>query len=139
MLHHLITECIIHVIKNIWIRTLDQYLLSGTDYLELFKQRKNRHFYGITTPINSYNPITLNFHVWKDIFLDVIKSWSLKEAYAMMFTNPSQLEAVKSEFNSIYLKEMEQLYKADVDFLKKNNPEKSNDLELLVSDQIVKT
>jgi hypothetical protein len=53
-------------------KNFDQHLLSGTDYLELFKQRK-KTLYGITTPINSYNPITLNFHEWKDIFLDVIK------------------------------------------------------------------
>jgi hypothetical protein len=38
----------------------------------------------------------------------------------MLFTNPSKLEAVKTEFNSIYLKKiMEQLNKTDVDFIKK--------------------
>jgi sterol desaturase/sphingolipid hydroxylase (fatty acid hydroxylase superfamily) len=42
-----------------------------------------RHY----NPINSY-PITLNFHIWKDIISDVMKSRSLKEAYALMFTNP---------------------------------------------------
>jgi hypothetical protein len=36
-----------------------------------------------------------------------MKSRSLKEAYALMFTNPSKLEAVKAKFNSI--KEPEQV------------------------------
>jgi len=62
-----------------------------------FQEEKEQTLYGITTPINSYNPITLNFHEWKDIFLDVIKSRSLKEAYAMQFTNSSKLEAVKAK------------------------------------------
>lgn len=54
--------------------------------------------YGITKPVNSYNPITLNFHEWKDLIRDVSKSKSLKEARAMAFTSPSKLEAVKSRF-----------------------------------------
>jgi hypothetical protein len=54
-----------------------------------------------------------------------------------MFTSPSKLEAVKTEFNSIYLNENEQLNKMDVDF-KMNNIEKSKEVELLVNDQIFK-
>jgi hypothetical protein len=65
-----------------------------------FQSEEEKPVYGITTPINSYNPITLNFHIWKDIISDVMKSRSLKEAYALMFTNPSKLEAVKAKFNS---------------------------------------
>jgi hypothetical protein len=37
---------------------------------------------------------------------DVMKSRSLKEAYALMFTNPSKLEAVKAKFNSILQRNM---------------------------------
>jgi len=70
-----------------------------------FQAEKEQTLYGITTPINTYNPITLNFHEWKDIFNDVIKSRSLKEAYAMTFTSPSKLKAVKAKFNAIHLKE----------------------------------
>jgi hypothetical protein len=51
-----------------------------------------------------YNPVTLNFHEWKDMSIDVIKSRS-KEAYAMLFTSPSKLEAVKTEFKSFQEKE----------------------------------
>jgi sterol desaturase/sphingolipid hydroxylase (fatty acid hydroxylase superfamily) len=68
-----------------------------------FQAEEEQTLYGITTPINSYNPITLNFHEWKDMFSDVAKSKSIKEAYAMMFTSPSKLEAVKAEFKSTYL------------------------------------
>jgi hypothetical protein len=63
-----------------------------------FQAEEEPTLYGITTPL-IYNPITLNFHEWKDICLDVIKSRSVKEGYAMMFTSPSKLEAVKTEFN----------------------------------------
>lgn len=101
-----------------------------------FQAEEERAVYGITTPINTYNPITLNFHEWKDMSSDVIKSRSLKEAYAMMFTSPSKLEAVKTEFNSIYLKENEQLNKMDIDFIKINNIDKSKEVELLVNNEI---
>jgi sterol desaturase/sphingolipid hydroxylase (fatty acid hydroxylase superfamily) len=101
-----------------------------------FKAEEERAVYGITKPINSYNPITLNFHEWKDIFSDVIKSRSLKEAYAMMFTSPSKLEAIKTKFNSIYLKENEQLNKINIEFLKMNHIEKTEDIEALVDDQV---
>lgn len=80
-----------------------------------FRAEEEKPVYGITTPINSYNPITLNFHEWKDIYSDVIKSRSLKEANAMMFTSPSKLEKVKSQFNAMHLKEYKQLNKADAE------------------------
>lgn len=72
-----------------------------------FRPEEEQTVYGLTTPIKSYNPITLNFHEWRDIFVDVIKSRSLKEAYAMMFTSPSELEGVKKGFDAIYAKEKE--------------------------------
>jgi sterol desaturase/sphingolipid hydroxylase (fatty acid hydroxylase superfamily) len=101
-----------------------------------FKAEQERAVYGITKPVNSYNPITLNFHEWKDIFSDVIKSRSLKEAYAMMFTSPSKLEAVKTEFNSIYVKENKKLNKINIEIIKMNHIEKTKDIEELVDDQI---
>ena len=63
-----------------------------------FQAEEEQTLYGITKPVNSYNPITLNFHEWKDMLSDVAKSKSLKEAYAMLFTSPAKLEAVKTEF-----------------------------------------
>ena len=70
-----------------------------------FEAEEEQAIYGITTPLNTYNPVTLNFHEWKDMLLDVVKSTSLKEAYAMLFTSPSKLEAVKTEFKSFQDKE----------------------------------
>jgi sterol desaturase/sphingolipid hydroxylase (fatty acid hydroxylase superfamily) len=101
-----------------------------------FQAEEEQTHYGITKPINSYNPITLNFHEWKAISFDVIKSRSLKEAYAMMFTSPSKLEAVKTEFNSAYLNENEKPNKVDIAFMKITNIEKSKEVELAVSDEI---
>jgi sterol desaturase/sphingolipid hydroxylase (fatty acid hydroxylase superfamily) len=74
-----------------------------------FQKEEEQTLYGITTPIKSYNPITLNFHEWRDMFVDVYKSKSLKEAYAMMFTSPSQLEKVKHKFNAISTDNQKQL------------------------------
>jgi sterol desaturase/sphingolipid hydroxylase (fatty acid hydroxylase superfamily) len=62
--------------------------------------------YGITKPVNSYNPITLNFHEWKDLLRDVFKSKSLKEARAMAFTSPSKLDAAKARFSELKKKEL---------------------------------
>ncbi|WP_292900661.1 sterol desaturase family protein [Nonlabens sp.] len=69
-----------------------------------FQTEEEQAIYGITKPINSYNPITLNFHEWKDIALDVIKSRSIKEAYAVTFTSPAKLAEVKAHFEAASLK-----------------------------------
>jgi sterol desaturase/sphingolipid hydroxylase (fatty acid hydroxylase superfamily) len=53
-----------------------------------FMEERERPTYGITKNIDSYNPITLNFHEWVDMFKDVAKAESLKEAYAIMFGRP---------------------------------------------------
>jgi hypothetical protein len=66
----------------------------------------------------------LNFHEWKDITLDVIKSRSVKEAYAMMFTSPSKLAQVKEEFNDVYLRKQEALIHADASFIEINTTKK---------------
>lgn len=83
-----------------------------------FKAEKAKPEYGITEQVNSYNPITLNFHEWRDIVIDVIKSKSLKEAYAMMFTSPSKLAKVKAEFSEAYSKKEEPSNEATADFTK---------------------
>jgi len=103
-----------------------------------FQAEEEQADYGITKQINSYNPITLNFHEWKDIFFDITKSRSLKEAYAMVFTNPSKLEAVKAKFNYINSKECEQLNKEGVDFVKIDNIEQSEEVEILIKERFIK-
>jgi sterol desaturase/sphingolipid hydroxylase (fatty acid hydroxylase superfamily) len=63
-----------------------------------FMPEEERPEYGLTKQVNSYNPITLNFHEWSDIVQDVKKSNSLREAYDMVFTRPSLLEGVKEKY-----------------------------------------
>ncbi len=67
-----------------------------------FQPEEERPDYGITNPVNSYNPIRLNFHEWADIVKDVRASKSLKEAYAMVFTRPSKLASKKQQFREKY-------------------------------------
>jgi|GEM_PF-3213717 len=54
--------------------------------------------YGITEPVGTYNPITLNFHEWVDIVKDVKNSDSLKEAYDMIFARPARLAEIKDRY-----------------------------------------
>lgn len=63
-----------------------------------FQPEMERPDYGITIPVNSYNPVTLNFHEWVDIVRDVRNSHSIKEAYAMIFTSPAKLASVKAHY-----------------------------------------
>jgi len=63
-----------------------------------FQGEEEKADYGITRPINSYNPVYLCFHEWMDIVRDVKNSKSLKEAYVMTFVRPSKLEEKKEFF-----------------------------------------
>ncbi|MEO1052036.1 MAG: sterol desaturase family protein [Bacteroidota bacterium] len=63
-----------------------------------FQPEGEQAIYGITKPVNSYNPVYLCFHEWIDIFKDVRRSKSLKEAYQMIFTRPSRLKEVKLRY-----------------------------------------
>ncbi len=65
-----------------------------------FQAEEEQPEYGITKPVNSYNPIYLNFHEWIDIVKDVRSSRSLREAAVMMFARPSKLEEKKRLFRS---------------------------------------
>ncbi|MEN7549921.1 sterol desaturase family protein [Rapidithrix thailandica] len=50
-----------------------------------FQEEIEEPVYGITTELNTYNPVTLNFHVWQDIFRDVIHAKSIKEGLHAIF------------------------------------------------------
>lgn len=63
-----------------------------------FQPEVERAEYGITNPVNSYNPVYLNFHEWMDIFRDIKKSRTLKQALVMIFTRPSKLKERKKTF-----------------------------------------
>ncbi|MGK7892845.1 MAG: sterol desaturase family protein [Xenococcus sp. (in: cyanobacteria)] len=53
-----------------------------------FQAEEEQACYGITTPVNSYNPIKLNFHEWANIFRDLHQAKSLKQAYQVTFGSP---------------------------------------------------
>ncbi|MEM1408824.1 MAG: sterol desaturase family protein, partial [Bacteroidota bacterium] len=63
-----------------------------------FQPEEEQADYGITRPVNSYNPVYLCFHEWMDIIRDIKNSKSLKEAYVMTFVRPSRLEEKKKLF-----------------------------------------
>jgi sterol desaturase/sphingolipid hydroxylase (fatty acid hydroxylase superfamily) len=67
-----------------------------------FQPEEERPDYGITKELKSpYNPVYLCFHEWGDIFRDVSKAKSWKEAYVQLFWRPStldkKLQQVRSE------------------------------------------
>jgi sterol desaturase/sphingolipid hydroxylase (fatty acid hydroxylase superfamily) len=53
-----------------------------------FQEETEQPVYGITKPVNSYNPIYLNFHEWIDIVRDFKKSGSWKERIKNLFGRP---------------------------------------------------
>jgi sterol desaturase/sphingolipid hydroxylase (fatty acid hydroxylase superfamily) len=65
-----------------------------------FQPEEEQPDYGITKPVNSYNPVFLNFHEWMDIVQDVRESRSFKEAMTMIFARPSKLEEKKRIFRA---------------------------------------
>ncbi len=65
-----------------------------------FQLEEERPHYGITKPVGSYNPITLNFHEWRDIWRDVRRSKSVKEALFMTFASPTKVEEYRQRRDS---------------------------------------
>ena len=53
-----------------------------------FKEEDEPARYGITKPVNSYNPVFLVFHEWIEVFKDVKSSKSIKEAFTVLFGSP---------------------------------------------------
>jgi len=94
-----------------------------------FQAEEEQADYGITTPINSYNPITLNFHEWRDIITDVFKSKSFKEAYAMTFTSPSKIKAVKAKFQNTKIMATDDIPDNDAKVIQLNSTEKDKSLD----------
>lgn len=57
-----------------------------------FQPEEEQADYGITKPVNSYNPVYLCFHEWMDIFKDIFKARNLREAWIYAFGRPSELD-----------------------------------------------
>ncbi|MGB3618343.1 MAG: sterol desaturase family protein [Catalinimonas sp.] len=55
-----------------------------------FQSEEEQPVYGITTPVNSYNPVYLVFHEWIDIFRDLRRARSLREARTIFFAGPGK-------------------------------------------------
>ena len=61
-----------------------------------FQPEEEQAIYGITKKVKSpYNPVVLVFHEWMDIFKDLKKAKSLKEARAVTFGRPSELDKIE--------------------------------------------
>lgn len=54
-----------------------------------FMEEDEKPVYGITEPVGTYNPVTLVFHEWVDIFRDVRKADGFKQKLRMVFGRPS--------------------------------------------------
>lgn len=72
-----------------------------------FQPEEETPEYGITKPVNSYNPVYLVFHEAIDIVKDIFRSRSLSEAYLRTFTRPSQLEAMEKRLEEQQKKKLE--------------------------------
>ena len=57
-----------------------------------FQPEEEQSDYGVINQPKGHNPITLNFHVWKDIFVNMKNADSIKEAFQILFNRPESLK-----------------------------------------------
>lgn len=65
-----------------------------------FQAEEEKPVYGLTKPVDSYNPIYLNFHEWIDIWEDLKHAKSVKEVYQLLFHPPG---TIVTEYQKIQL------------------------------------
>ncbi len=53
-----------------------------------YQPEEEKVIYGVTNPVDSFNPITINFHEYRQIFRDVIRSRKIKNAFGYIFNRP---------------------------------------------------
>lgn len=74
-----------------------------------FQEEKEQAKYGITKPVNSYNPVILVFHAWGDLFVDL---WNRpQKAFKILFGSPTEWErseVQKEEERELVLSEIKQ-------------------------------
>ncbi len=80
--HHAINERYIY--KNYGSTFIFWDRMFGT-----FQEEDEKPIYGITQPVNSYNPVFLVFHEWIDIFRDMRRSVGFRNKLKMLFGRPS--------------------------------------------------
>ena len=58
-----------------------------------FEPEKETVIYGITKPVNSFNPLIVSFAEWREMFKEVSKSGlSIKQRLGVLFSHPSQAD-----------------------------------------------
>jgi sterol desaturase/sphingolipid hydroxylase (fatty acid hydroxylase superfamily) len=62
-----------------------------------FQPEEEQAIYGITVPVNSYNPVYLVFHAWIDVVKDLSKCRSLREGWRILFGSPVAYDKEKVE------------------------------------------
>lgn len=67
-----------------------------------FQPEEEQAEYGITKPVNSFNPVYLVFHAWMDLCRDIKSAKNFKEAWTMLFGSP--VDASKAELAAIEAK-----------------------------------
>lgn len=70
-----------------------------------FQPEEEQPVYGITKPVNSYNPITLNFHVWADIFRELRQARSLRDVKTILVGYPGSFSAAREKAKARHLPE----------------------------------
>jgi sterol desaturase/sphingolipid hydroxylase (fatty acid hydroxylase superfamily) len=91
--HHAVNEN--YIDKNFGSTLIIWDRIFGT-----FQEEKEQAIYGITKPVNSYNPVYLVFHAWGDLLRDI---WQRpKNSWSIMFGSPTawerkQMEKAKKE------------------------------------------
>ncbi len=70
--------------------------------LGTFQEEVEEPVYGITKPINSYNPLWANFHLYKEVFSNLIHANSIKEALLYLFSYPGYNPETKTRDLSIH-------------------------------------
>ncbi|HLF33714.1 MAG TPA: sterol desaturase family protein [Cyclobacteriaceae bacterium] len=75
-----------------------------------FEEEYEKPKYGLTKPVNSYNPIYLNFHEWLAIFRDVRNAGSFRHAWQMIFSRPDKIDRIKQEWEETTSNQQNQKY-----------------------------
>ncbi len=87
-----------------------------------FQEEDEKPRYGITKPVNSYNPFFLVFHEWIEISKDIWKAKSLKEAWIILFGSPVDKHKKDMGFTEKPEAELKTIGKANEEFeMKKAN------------------
>ena len=81
-----------------------------------FQEEDEKPRYGITKPVNSYNPFFLVFHEWIDVGKDIWKAKSLKEVWIILFGSPVDKHKADMGFTGKTETELGNLGRANEEF-----------------------